>query len=71
MTSSVRIVLTNGSSQKCTIIGQRLSWLIVQRKHRRVYYPIHQIMTINYRAVEAFGFDSGMKWMEALVWNSL
>ncbi len=67
MTSSVRIVLTNGSSQKCTIIGQRLSWLIVQRKHRRIYYPINQIRTLDYRTVEAFGFDSGMKAMEALI----
>ena len=67
MTSSVRIVLTNGSSQKCTIIGQRLSWLIVQRKHRRIYYPINQIRTLNYRTVEAFGFDSGPEGMEASV----
>ena len=67
MTSSVRIVLTNGSSQKCTIIGQRLSWLIVQRKHRRIYYPINQIRTLNYRKVEAFGFDSRIKGMEGLV----
>ena len=67
MTSSVRIVLTNGSSQKCTIIGQRLSWLIVQRKHRRIYYPINQIRTLDYRTVEAFGFDSGMEGMEVSV----
>jgi hypothetical protein len=67
MTSSVRIVLTNGSSQKCTIIGQRLSWLIVQRKHRRIYYPINQIRTLNYRKVEAFGFDPRMKGMEVSV----
>jgi hypothetical protein len=64
MTSSVRIVLTNGSSQKCTIIGQRLSWLIVQRKHRRIYYPIHQIRTINYRPVEDLVLGSGI--MEAV-----
>jgi hypothetical protein len=64
MTSSVRIVLTNGSSQKCTIIGQRLSWLIVQRKHRRIYYPINQIRTINYRPVEDLGLGSGI--MEAV-----
>ena len=67
MTSSVRIVPTNGSSQKCTIIGQRLSWLIVQRKHRRIYYPINQIRTLNYRKVEAFGFDPRMKGMEGSV----
>ena len=67
MTSSVRIVPTNGSSQKCTIIGQRLSWLIVQRKHRRIYYPINQIRILNYRKVEAFGFDSRIKGMEGSV----
>jgi hypothetical protein len=64
MTSSVRIVLTNGSSKKCKIIGRRMSWLIVQRKHRRVYYPLRQIRTINYRAIEEFGFDSGPEGME-------
>ena len=67
MTSSVRIVLTNGSSQKCTIIGQRLSWLIVQRKHRRIYYPINQIRTLNYRKVEEFGFAPRIKGLEGLV----
>ena len=67
MTSSVRIVFTNGRSSKCRIIGQRLSWLIVQRNHRRTYYPIHQIRTLNYRKVEAFGFDPRMKGMEVSV----
>ncbi len=60
MTSSVRIVFTNGRSSKCRIIGQRLSWLIVQRNHRRTYYPIHQIRTINYRPVEDLGLGSGI-----------
>ena len=67
MTSSVRIVFTNGRSSKCTIIGQRLSWLIAQRKHKRIYYPINQIRTINYRTVEHFGFASEIEGMEALV----
>ena len=64
MTSSVRIVLTNGSSQKCKLIGRRMSWLIVQRKHRRIYYPINQIRTLNYRTVEDLGLGSGI--MEAV-----
>ena len=60
MTSSVRIVFTNGRSSKCRIIGQRLSWLIVKGKRRKVYYPIHQIRTINYLTVEDFGFMIGI-----------
>ena len=64
MTSSVRIVFTNGRSSKCRIIGQRLSWLIVKGKRRKVYYPIHQIRTINYRSVEDLGLESGI--MEAV-----
>ena len=64
MTSSVRIVFTNGRSSKCRIIGQRLSWLIVKGKRRKVYYPIHQIRTINYRSVEDLGLGSGI--MEAV-----
>ncbi|MCW6159206.1 MAG: hypothetical protein LVQ63_07010 [Thermoplasmatales archaeon] len=71
MTSSVRIVFTNGRSIKRKIIGQRLSWLIVKGKRRKVYYPIHQIRTINYRTVDDFGFTPGTMEMEALVWNSL
>ena len=67
MTSSVRIVLTNGSSQKCRLIGQRLSWLVVQRKHRKIYYPIEQVRSLNYRKVEDFGFKPEMGGMEALV----
>ena len=67
MTSSVRIVFTNGRSSKCRIIGQRLSWLIVKGKRRKVYYPINQIRTLNYRKVEAFGFDPGIKGMEGSV----
>ena len=61
MTSSVRIVLTNGRSSKCTIIGQRLSWLVVQRKHRKIYYPIEQVRSLNYRKVEEFGFKPEME----------
>lgn len=53
----VRIVFTNGYSVKRKIVGQRLSWLIVRRKHRVIYYPINQVKTINYRTVEDFGFD--------------
>jgi hypothetical protein len=56
MTSTVRIVLTNGRFIKRKIIGQRLSWLIVRRKHRNIYYPINQIRNLNYRKVEDFGF---------------
>ena len=58
MTSAVRIVFTNGSSQKCKIIGQRLSWLIVRRKRRKIYYPIEQIRSLNYRTVEEYGSGS-------------
>ena len=64
MTSPARIVLTNGSSQKCKIIGRRMSWLIVQRKHRRVYYPLRQIRTINYRDIGSLGLHSGPEGME-------
>ena len=64
MTPSVRIVFTNGRSSKCRIIGQRLSWLIVKGKRRKVYYPIHQIRTINYRPVEDLGL--GSRIMEAV-----
>ena len=67
MTSSMRIVFTNGRSSKCRIIAQRLSWLIVKGKRRKVYYPVHQVRTINYRTVETFGFDSRMKGMEVSV----
>jgi hypothetical protein len=56
----VRIVFTNGRSSKCRIIGQRLSWLIVKGKRRKVYYPIRQIRTINYRSVEDLGLGSGI-----------
>ncbi len=64
MTSSVRIVFTNGRSSKCRIIGERLSWLIVKGKRRKVYYPINQIRTLNYRTVEDLGPGSGI--MEAV-----
>ena len=60
MTSSVRIVFTNGRSSKCRIIGQRRSWLIVKGNRRKVYYPIRQIRTINYRSVEDLGLGSGI-----------
>ena len=63
----ISIVFTNGRSSKCRIIAQRLSWLIVKGKRRKVYYPINQIQTLNYRKVEAFGFDSRMKGMEVSV----
>lgn len=58
MTSAVRIVLTNGRSIKRKIIGQRLSWIITKGKHRKIYYPIDQIRSLNYRKVEDFGFGS-------------
>ena len=61
MSSTVRIVLTNGDSFKRKIIGQRLSWIIASGKHRTIYYPINQVRTINYRTVEDFGFDSSME----------
>ena len=57
MTSAVRIVLTNGSSVKRKIIGQRLSWIIAKGKHRKIYYPIEQVRSLNYRKVEDFGFE--------------
>ena len=57
MTSTVRIVFTNGSSVKRKIIGQRLSWIIARGKHRKIYYPLQQIKTINYRTVEDFGLE--------------
>lgn len=57
MTSTVRIVLTNGRSIKRKIIGQRRSWLIVRRKHGKSYYPIEQVRSLNYRKVEDFGFE--------------
>ena len=52
MTSTVRIVFTNGRSIKRKIIGRRLSWLIVQRKRGKTYYPIEQVRSLNYRKVE-------------------
>ena len=58
MTSSVRIVFTNGSSVKRKIIGQRLSWIIARGKHRKIYYPLQQIKTINYRTVEDFRLET-------------
>ena len=64
VTSIVRIVFTNGRSSKCKIVGQSLSWLIVRRKHRKIYYPIEQVRSLNYRKVEDFGFDSGLAGME-------
>ena len=57
MTSTVRIVLTNGRSIKRKIIGQRRSWLIVRRKRGKSYYPIEQVRSLNYRKVEDFGFE--------------
>jgi hypothetical protein len=57
VTSTVRIVFTNGSSVKRKIIGQRLSWIIARGKHRKIYYPLQQIKTINYRTVEDFGLE--------------
>ena len=63
MTSAVRIVLTNGRSVKRKIIGQRLSWMIAKGKHGKIYYPIDQIRSLNYRTVEDFGFDSGLAGM--------
>ena len=57
MTSTVRIVLNNGRSIKRKIIGQRLSWLIVRRKHEKEYYPIEQVRSLNYRKVEDFRFE--------------
>ena len=54
VTSTVRIVFTNGSSVKRKIIGQRLSWIIAKGKHRKIYYPVSQIRSLNYRRVEDF-----------------
>ena len=61
MTSTVRIVFTNGSSVKRKIIGQRLSWIIAKGKHRKIYYPIEQVKSLNYRKVEDFGFQLEME----------
>ena len=58
MTSSVRIVFTNGRSIKRKIIGQRLSWLIVRRKRGKTYYPLQQIRTVNYKPVEDFRLET-------------
>ena len=67
MHPTVRIVLTNGSSVKRKIVGQRLSWLIVRRKHRKIYYPIEQIKTVNYRTIEEYRFGSGTVGTEVLI----
>lgn len=58
MTSTVRIVFTNGTSVKRKLVGQRLSWLIVRGKREKTYYPIDQVRTINYKRIEDYGFDS-------------
>ena len=57
MTSTVRIVFTNGSSIKRKIIGRRLSWIIAKGKRRKIYYPVSQIRSLKYRKVEDFGFQ--------------
>ena len=41
--------------------------MVVQRKHRKIYYPIEQVRSLNYRKVEDFGFKPEMGGMEALV----
>ena len=61
VTSTVRIVFTNGRSIKRKIIGQRLSWIIAREKRRKIYYPIEQVKSLNYRKVEDFGFQLEME----------
>ncbi len=58
MTSTARIVFTNGSSTKCSVIRQRLSWIIVRRHRKKTYYPVEQIRTVDYRSPEDVGFQT-------------
>lgn len=48
MSALARIIMFNGRSFMCKVLGYRLSWIIVGRRRKVKYYPVSQIKRIQW-----------------------
>ena len=61
MNSHKRIVFKNGTDRKCKILGLDRNSVVVQGKHRKIYYNRDHVRTINYLTLDRFGFNPEME----------
>jgi hypothetical protein len=67
MSSHKRTVFTNGTEKKCKILGFKKHSVVVQGKHRRIYYNSDQVKTIDYVPLEKIGVNPESQISEAFL----
>lgn len=67
MNSHRRIVFKNGRDKKCKVLGFDRNTVVVQGKHRKIYYNSDQVRTIDYVTLERLGLSMKTPFPEVLI----
>lgn len=67
MSAVSRMVFMNGTDKKCKILGFRKHSVVVQGKHRKIYYNSDQVKMINKTRLGKLDINSEMPFTEVLV----